>query len=149
ESHVDVTVGGPDKGNQHWYKFEVIQSAKSSGNRANHAESLQPSSVWVNFEEDHYFVKGTIRARDLRLGFVASLHHVGRELSGFMEATAFAWLESFENTNDHALPKQFFVSSFEPFVIAWNTNAAEVTPLFEEWLDRAMAIAFKEFADRI
>lgn len=151
ESHVDVTLGGPDKGNQHWYKFEVVQSAKSSGktSRGNQSEIPQPPAVWVNFEEDHYFVKGTIRVRELRLGFVTSLHHVGRELSGVMEATAFAWLESFENPGDHALPKQFFVSSLEPFVIAWKTNASQVIPLFDEWLDRAMAIAFKEFGDRI
>lgn len=151
ESHVDVTLGGPDKGNQHWYKFEVVQSAKSSGksSRVNQGEIPQPPSVWVNFEEDHYFVKGTIKVRDLRLGFVTSLHHVGRELSGVMEATAFAWLESFENAGDHALPKQFFVSSLEPFVIAWSTDVSEVTPLFDEWLDGAMAIAFKEFGDRI
>jgi len=151
EAHVDVTLGGPDKGNQHWYKFEVIQSARSSGNapRVSQGDIPQAPGVWVNFEEDHYFVKATIRVRDLRLGFVMSLHHVGRDLSGVMEATAFGWLESSENAGDHALPKQFFVSSVEPFVIAWNTSTLRVTSLFDEWLDRAMAIAFKEFGDRI
>jgi fido (protein-threonine AMPylation protein) len=150
ESHVDVTPGGPDRGNQHWYKFEVVQSERSSsGPHVSEGGIPRPPSVWVNFEEDHYFVKGTIRLRDLRLGFVTSLHHVGRELSGVMEATAFAWLESYENAGDRALPKQFFVSSLEPFVIAWNTDVTQVTALFDEWLDSAMAIAFKEFGDRV
>ena len=137
ESHVFVTLGGPDKDNEHWYKFDVIQSAKSSGK-------------WVNFDEDHYFVKGSIRVQNVRLVFVTSLHHIGRELSGVMEATAFAWLESFENPGDHAPEaRQYFVSSLEPFVMAWNTNVSDVTSLFDQWLDSAMAVAFKEFADRV
>ncbi|MEA2162490.1 MAG: hypothetical protein QOK37_617 [Thermoanaerobaculia bacterium] len=151
EPHIKMTLGGPDKDNAHWYKFEVVQSARSSGksNSVSNGERPEEPNVWVNFEEDHYFVKGTIRVRDLQLGFVMSLHHVGRELSGVMEATAFAWLESFENSADHALPKQFFISSLEPFVVAWNTNVAQVAPLFDEWLDGALAVAFKEFGARI
>jgi Fic family protein len=151
EPDTKITLGGPDKENAHWYKFEVAQSAKSSGksNSVNNGEIPQTPNVWVNFEEDHYFVRGTIRVRDLQLGFVMSLHHIGRELSGVMEATAFAWLESFENADDQALPKQFFVSSTEPFVVAWNTQVSNVEPLFDEWLDAALAIAFKEFGDRI
>jgi Fic family protein len=132
-----VHLGGPDKYNEHWYKFDVIQSAKSSGK-------------WVNFEEDHYFVKATIRVENVRLVFVASLHHIGRELSGVMEGTAFAQLESFESgAADHASAKHYAVCSLEPFVMAWNTNVAEVKPLFDQWLDSALAVAFKEFADRI
>lgn len=132
-----VNLGGPDKYNEHWYKFDVIQSVKSSGK-------------WVNFDEDHYFVKGSVRVDNVRLVFVASLHHIGRELSGVMEATAFAQLESFETpTADHASARHYVVCSLEPFVIASNTNVQEVTPLFDQWLDSALAIAFKEFGDRI
>lgn len=132
-----VNPGGPDKYNEHWYKFDVIQSVKSSGK-------------WVNFDEDHYFVKASIRVQNVRLVFVTSLHHIGRELSGVMEATAFAQLESFDSqTADHAAARHYVVCSLEPFVIASNTDVAEVTPLFDQWLDSALAIAFKEFGDRI
>jgi len=137
EPHRLVTIGGPDRGNDHWYKFDVIQSAKTSGK-------------WVNFDEDHYFVKGAIRVANVRLIFVVSLHHIGRELSGVMEGTAFSWLESFENLSDHSpAARQYFVSSLEPFVIASNTSVSEVTPLFDQWLDSSLAIAFKEFSDRV
>jgi Fic family protein len=132
-----VTVGGPDRDNEHWYRFDVIQSAKGSGK-------------WVNFGEAHFFVKGAIRVENLRLVFVVSEHHIGRELSGVMEATAFSWLESFDALDDHSpASKQYFVASPEPFVIAWNTDPAEVAPLFEQWLDTALAVAFKEFGDRV
>jgi hypothetical protein len=132
-----INLGGPDKHNEHWYKFDVIQSAESSGK-------------WVNFEEDHYFVKASIRVENVRLVFVSSLHHIGRELSGVMEGTAFAQLESFESgASDHAAARHYAVCSIEPFVIAWNTNVNEVKPLFDQWLDSALAVAFKEFADRI
>lgn len=132
-----INLGGPDKHNEHWYKFDVIQSAKSSGK-------------WVNFEEDHYFVKASIRVENVRLVFVSSLHHIGHELSGVMEGTAFAQLESFDNAaSDHASARHYAVCSIEPFVIAWNTNVAEVMPLFDQWLDSALAVAFKEFGDRI
>lgn len=132
-----TVAGGPDRHNEHWYKFDVVQSARTSGK-------------WVNFAEDHFFVKGAIRVENLRLVFVVSLHHIGHELSGVMEATAFAWLESFETPEDHIpTSKQYFVASPEPFVIAWNTEASDVTPLFEQWLDTALAVAFKEFADRL
>src|SRR5262249_2184635 len=84
---VFYTDGGPDKGNEYWYKSEVNQSARESGK-------------FVNFNEDHYFVKGSIRVDRERLVFVTSFHHVGRELSGIMEATAFSQFESFEDSDD-------------------------------------------------
>lgn len=136
DAHGYINLGGPDKYNEHWYKFDVIQSARTSGK-------------WVNFDEDHYFVKASIRVNDVRLAVVASLHHIGRELSGVMEATAFAWLESFESSADHASAKHYVICSLEPFVIAWNTNVNDVIPLFDQWLDSALAVAFKEFGDRI
>jgi len=61
-----------------------------------------------------------------------------------------AQLDSFESgTSDHAAARHYAVCSLEPFVIAWNTNVRDVTPLFDQWLDSALAVAFKEFADRI
>ena len=68
EPKIHMTEGGPDCQNAHWYKFEVVQSANEAGK-------------YANFEEDHYFVKASMRVDRERLIFVTSFHHVGRELS--------------------------------------------------------------------
>ena len=137
EADIFVGEGGQDKGNSHWYKYELIASANDTGK-------------FINFSEDHYFVKATIRANRERLVFVTSFHHIGRELSGIMEVTAFATLESFEDSDDRQSVKEnFFVCSLEPFVFTNKTNADEVTVAFTGWIDRALAVAVKEYGDRL
>ncbi|MDQ3604859.1 MAG: Fic family protein, partial [Gemmatimonadota bacterium] len=83
---IHVTEGGPDRENSHWYKYDVIKSGEAS-------------AKFINFDEEHYFLKTTVRLPHDRLVFVVSIHHVGRELSGIMEATAFARLEAFEDSD--------------------------------------------------
>ena len=137
EPEIYIADGGPDRGNAHWYKFEVVKSANESGK-------------FANFTEDHYFVKASIRAERERLVFVTSFHHVGRELSGVMEATAFARLESFEGSEDREFVSQdFFLCSLEPFVFTYRTNEQEIGETFGRWLDAALAVAFKEYGDRL
>ena len=132
-----VHSGGSDFGNAHWYKYEVVTSAKSTGK-------------YANFSEDHYFIKASIRAARERLVFVISFHHVGRELSGIMEATAFSNLESFEDSEDReSVDERFFVCSLEPFVFTHQTDANEVRDAFHRWLDQALAVAVKEYGDRL
>jgi Fic family protein len=134
---INIQNGGPDEENDYWYKFEVVQSANASGK-------------FANFSEHHYFVKASIKAGQERLIFVVSLHHVGRELSGIMEATAFARLESYENSDDREYAAQdFFICSVEPFVFTYKTKAAEISESFGRWLDAAIAVAFKEYGDRL
>jgi Fic family protein len=137
EPEIHIADGGPDHGNAHWYKFEVVKSANESGK-------------FANFTEDHYFVKASIRVERERLIFVTSFHHVGRELSGIMEATAFAKLESFEDSEDRAYASQdFFLCSLEPFVFTYKTGEQEIAESFARWLDAALAVAFKEYGDRL
>jgi hypothetical protein len=132
-----VQVGGADHGNAHWYKFEVGTSAKEVGK-------------FANFSEDHYFIKAAIRASRERLVFVTSFHHVGRELTGIMEATAFARLESYEDSDDReSVAERFFLCSMEPFVFTYKTNPDEVRDAFARWLDQALAVAVKEYGDRL
>jgi hypothetical protein len=134
---INIGDGGPDWGNAYWYKFEVIQSANESGK-------------FANFAEDHYFVKAAMRVARERLVFVTSFHHVGRELSGIMEATAFARLESYEDSEDRQYAAQdFFLCSVEPFVFTYKTNEVEITDAFARWLDAAVAVAIKEYGDRL
>jgi len=132
-----VQVGGSDQGNAHWYKYEVVTSAREAGK-------------YANFSEDHYFIKGSVRAARERLVFVISFHHVGRELSGIMEATAFSKLESFEGSDDReSVEERFFVCSMEPFVFTHQTDANEIRDAFHHWLDQALAVAVKEYGDRL
>lgn len=137
QPQIAIADGGPDYGNAHWYKYEVVRTAKESGK-------------FANFSEDHYFVKAAARADEERLVLVTSFHHVGRELSGVMEATCFARLESFEDSDDREYVSQDFrICSVEPFVFTYKTNETEIAAAFERWLDASIAVAFKEFGDRL
>lgn len=137
ELQINITNGGPDYGNAYWYKFEVINSANENGK-------------FANFYEDHYFLKSSMRVSRERLVFVMSLHHVGRELSGIMEATCFARLESYEDSDDREFAaEQSFVCSMEPFVFTYKTDSREILAPFARWLDAALAVAIKEYGDRL
>lgn len=137
EPEIRILDGRPDRGNSHWYKYEVVASAREAGK-------------FANFSEDHYFVKASIRAKRERLVFVTTFHHVGRELSGIMEATAFATLESFEDSDDRqSVSENFFVCSLEPLVYTYKTRIEDIDAAFARWLDSALAIAVKEYGDRL
>jgi hypothetical protein len=137
EPEIHIADGGPERGNAHWFKFEVAKSANESGKIA-------------NFSEDHYFLKATMRVARERLVFVTSFHHVGRDLSGIMEATAFAKLESFEDSEDREyVSQEFFVCCLEPFVFTYKTKEEDIADAFARWLDAALAVAIKEYGDRL
>ncbi len=137
EPDIHIVEGGPDRENSHWYKFEVIQSGARTGK-------------FVNFDEAHYFIKATMRVERERLIFVTSFHHVGRELSGIMEATAFSQLESYEASDDRGRVSQdFFPCSLEPFVFTYKTDEKEIELKFAQWLDAAIAVALQDFGDRL
>ena len=134
---IHISDGGPDRGNAHWYRFEVVQSAKEAGK-------------FANFEEDHYFIKGSIQVNRERLIFVVSFHHVGRELTGIMEATAFSKLVSYEDSDDRdSVSERFSLCSVEPFVFTHKTKINEVADAFGRWLDAALAVAFKDYGDQL
>jgi hypothetical protein len=67
-----------------------------------------------------------------------------------MEATAFAKLESFEESDDREyVSQEFFLCSLEPFVFTYRTTEGEIADSFARWLDTALAVAFKEYGDRL
>jgi len=137
EPNISISDGGPDRGNAHWYRFEVVQSARDAGK-------------FANFDEDHYFVKGSIRVNRERLIFVVSFHHVGRELTGIMEATAFSKLVSYEGSEDReSVSEKFSLCSVEPFVFTNRTRAEDIEDSFRRWLDTALAVALKEYGDQL
>ncbi|MDA0206172.1 MAG: Fic family protein [Acidobacteria bacterium] len=137
EPHVFMTEGGPDRDNAHWYRHDVVQSARVAG-------------TFANFNEDHYFMKGAILVERERLVFVVSFHHVGRELSGIMEATAFSRFESMENSEDRDMvSKDFIVCSMEPLVFTYKTRQQDIADSFARWLDASMAIALQGYGERL
>lgn len=136
-SEIQIVEEGSDRGSGHWYKFQVARSATEA-------------HTFANFGEYHYFVKASVRAEKERLVFVTSFHHVGKELTGIMEATAFARLESFEDSEDREFVSEaFFPCSLEPFVFTYKTIAKGVEQAFVRWLDTALAVAIKVYGDRL
>jgi Fic family protein len=132
-----VIEGGSDKGTGYWYRFEVVRSAQDAGK-------------FANFAEDHYFVKLKASVDDYQLDFVVSLHHVGREISGLMEATAFAKFEFLgDSSGSAAALEDFEVCSLEPFIFTYKTNADDVKKSFRRWVDSAFAIALKGYGNRL
>jgi Fic family protein len=131
---LEFTEGGDDKNNGHWYRYQLIQVAKQS-------------STFVNFSEHRYFLKAKIQIQQEQLIFVVSWHHVGRELSGVMQATAFAELESAQQSP--AQSENFFNCSTEPYTLTHSTNPDTINGHFTAWLDSAFAVAFKAFSDRL
>jgi hypothetical protein len=67
-----------------------------------------------------------------------------------MEATAFSKLESYEGSEDReSVSERFSLCSVEPFVFTHKTKVNEIEDAFSKWLDAALAVAVKEYGDRL
>lgn len=127
---------GPSHEHSRWYKSDVIKSAKAV-------------KKFANFSEDHYFTKAAFEVSKERLVFVVSFHHIGRELTGIMEATAFFRLET---KDDDAPPSEFHICSqppLGPFVFSNETQYKDVEKAFSRWLDEVFAVAVKSYGERL
>jgi Fic family protein len=148
-----VLKGGPDHDTAHWYKYEITRLNREASFQAKDRITTQNKpEKWVNFNEDHYFVKGTIREKDTRLIFVVSLHHIGRELTGVMEASAFAQIETYDEaseTNSERVNEELIPVSVEPFALTWKSDTGHIEGSFKRWLDQALGVALKEWGDRL
>jgi len=136
---IQVMIGGPNqmhqgKPTEHWYHFQVTTSA-------------QQTNQTVNFEEHHYFVRVRLSQEGVPwLTYVISFHHVGQELSGVMEATAFA--EISYPTSDEEMSKTNQVQCMDrPFTLTHKDNPASVKPKFLDWASETFAIAVKQWGD--
>ena len=114
-----------------WHRYQVEQTAKNSRH-------------WVNFSESRFCVRltmmpGLTSSRTPRLDFVLSLHHVGRQLTGIMAATAFAWIGYYGAKN----PGQFIDCTLEPFIFTWESDADALLSRFEAWIDLSLATALQ------
>jgi hypothetical protein len=134
--------GGPDVGNDQFWRFQVIGIA----------HELQH---WVNFEEDHHWFRVALEGTPVRLQVVVSLHHVGRELSGVVRAVAFAELredrpaDAGEDGQDGTVERITKNTTPAVFSFTWQDEADEVMPRFATWLDEAFAVALRYWEDTI
>lgn len=136
---IQVILGGPNqlsqgKPTEHWYHLQVITTAQETNQR-------------VNFHEHHYFVRARLSAKGLPwLTFVVSFHHVGQELSGVMEVTAFAEIAPPRAGNEMAKSKQIKCMD-RPFTITYKDDADPLKTGLADWASEAFAIAVKQWGD--
>ena len=127
---------GPDNEKGHWYYSQIVKTAKELGN-------------WVNFNENRYFVKLSINpnygAGVPRLVFVISLHHVGRQVTGIMAASAFAQIggdaESGISRNDEESEADLKTCSPQTFTFTAGADADAISDSFNEWIQESLSVA--------
>lgn len=131
-----LDTGGPGD-REHWYREQVVTTA-------NNAKS------WVNLNEARFFVKLSLQndlrdaaARPPRLVFVISLHHTGRELSGIMEATAFALIEHYPEADEvQSTGASYFKDcTINPFTFTGEVDAVAITDQFIDWIEHNFGVA--------
>ena len=134
-----VILGGPnftyhEKPTQHWYQYQIATRAQEVDQR-------------VNFEEDHYFVRARLSSdRVPWLTYVVSLHHIGKELTGIMEVTAFAEI-SFSKSEDDSPGITPVPCMVRPFTITINDDADTLKSSFLDWVSETFAIAVKQWGE--
>ncbi len=138
--------GGPEHGNEYYYRRQVREVATET-------------SHWVNFQENRYFIKMSLspkNSRNPRLVFVVLLHHVGRELTGAMAATAFAEIDRHNENPDS--PENEGTSDFEytfrnctlrPFTFTNSDTLTTAEGSFLAWMEESFSIALKEWGETL
>ena len=142
-AHLDigyqVLPGGPaqfynEKPTEHWYHYQVARTAQQANQR-------------VNFDQDHYFVRARLSRDDLPwLTYVVSFHHVGLELTGVMEVTAFLEI-SYPSSDEESPKSEPIVCMEKPFTFTFQDQAEEVTPALLDWVNESFAIALTHWGN--
>lgn len=138
-----IDTGGPGDREQ-WYRAQVVQTARD----ANH---------WANLNEDRFFIKLSINPEDQsrtpRLIFVVSLHHVGRQLTGIMAATAFSQVFKVQDytpeDSEEPSDPEFRNCTVDSFTFTWDGDAEIVAPRFSTWLEAPLSIALRHWSEFI
>ncbi len=134
--------GGPDLGTNHYWRLQLVDIAREL-------------DYWIDFDEDQYWFRVTLRGAALQLRFVVSLHHVGHELTGVVRAVAFGEVESQtpleadsrKGTVATLGEKKFFTCTATVFGTTWQANMEEVWPEFQGWIQESFAVALRRWAD--
>ncbi|MCI0620479.1 MAG: hypothetical protein L0387_02195 [Acidobacteria bacterium] len=132
-----VLLGGPNKvykgkPTEHWYHYQVSETAHQANQRA-------------NFNEHHFFVRVRLSSTELPwLDYVVSFHHVGRKPSGVMEVSAFAEVSYLEETQSKS---RSVPCMDKPFTITYQDEAESVRSRLIEWVNDTFTIAVKSWGD--
>lgn len=144
-----IFLGGPDKGNEYYYRREVTEAAQDAGHR-------------VNLDEPRYFLRVMLRdaldefsqGRTVRTDFVISLHSIGRQRTGVMAAASFVKhrysssdgedKDDVDGTND----PEFEICNPESFVFT-SKSRTNLEPRFERWVMNGFSAAFRRWGERL
>ena len=135
--------GRSELGNGHWYRWQVVQTAKNSGH-------------WANLNEARFYVKLSLMSLATvpypRLVFVVSLHHMGRQqLTGIMAATAFALIGNLHpgvsETEEERGDYSFVDCTPEPLTFTQESDADALTPRFKQWTEQCLAMALRQWSE--
>ncbi len=132
-----IDAGGPGD-REHWYRAQVVQTARDA-------------SHWANLNEDRFFIRLSINPDDQsqmpRLIFIVSLHHVGRQLTGIMAATAFAQVDRVrKGASEEPADPDFQNCTVDSFTFTWNGDVETVAPRFTTWLEKPFSIALRHWS---
>ncbi len=139
----DVVVTGGPEDKEHYWRSEVIETANNAGQ-------------WVNWNENKFFVQLSVSpaipnlSGYPRLVFVVSLHHVGRTLTGIMEATSFALITHYpDQSSDELLPsrRDFHNCTVSPFTFTNEESFDAVSPRFIRWAEEHLTIALTKWGE--
>ena len=131
-AYCPVDQGGPDDDRGHWYRAQMVQTA---------IKALH----WANLNEDRFFLRLSVIPDDSsgipRLDFVVSLHHVGRQLTGVMAATAFAEARFREHDAEESSGPDFRNCTVDPFTFTARDDAEAASERFAHWIEEPLSIA--------
>jgi hypothetical protein len=134
--------GGSDSENAHFWKFQLIEIAHEM-------------NYWINYDEDSYWTRIAVEGAPVRLQYVVSIHHVGHELSGVMQATAFVEFESprvdlSATETGHADPERTIRNATPTlFSVTWQADETRSKERFERWLQESFAVALRYWLDLV
>jgi len=135
----DVDAGGTPDGREHYYRWQIVESA-------------QQAHQWANFNEQALWVRALIRGGTSQLRFILSFHHVGRTLTGVAEVTSIADLEDLKADPDNPATDSLRTPvhcMVQPFSITWRDDPIALQQRFEDWFTQSLVIALRVWSDTL
>ena len=137
ESTVDVDYGGTYDDRAHYYRWQIIESAKQT-------------NKWANFSEDARWVRALVRGGTSQLRVVFSFHHVGRVLTGVAEVTSIADLEDLKADSKEMASQTTRTPVYcmlQPFSLTWRDKPEALRERFADWSKNSFVMALRAWAE--
>ena len=144
-----ILLGGPDKGNDYFYRREVINAAQDAGH-------------WVRVHDHRYFLRVALKtavgessqSQTVWTDFVISLHSIGRQRTGVMAAASFMkhrysssageHEDDLDGTND----PEFEICNPNSFVFTVQSRT-NLESRFERWVMNGFSAALRRWGERL